>query len=201
MRIGILGTGHVGMSLANGFARVGHEVTLGSRDPSAETVVAWAVEAPGRHAGTYREAAEFAEVVITALPGRLAAETIQSIGVDAFAGRLLIDTSNPVAFGPKGAEAVYPDDDSAAEHIQRLLPQTRVVKAFNQISAERMTTPEVGSGPDRMRICGNDAEAKRIVTELVAQFGWPVRDLGALSVARKLERGVIDWFVREAQGG
>jgi NADPH-dependent F420 reductase len=201
MRIGILGTGHVGMSLASGFARVGHEVMLGSRNPSAEKVAAWLAATPGGRVGTYREAAEFGEVVVTALPGRLAAETIESIGADAFAGRIVIETSNPVGFGPDGAEAVYPEDDSAAEHIQRLLPDARVVKAFNQIDAGRMTTPEVGSGPDRIRICGNDEDAKRVVTELVGQFGWQVRDLGELSVARKLERGVVDWFVRQAQEG
>jgi hypothetical protein len=200
MRVGILGTGNVGMSLASGFARVGHEVMLGSRDPYAEKVAAWLAATPSSRAGTYREAAEFGEVVITAVPGRLAAGIIESIGADALAGRILIDTSNPVIFGPAGAEAVYPEDDSAAEHIQRLLPNTRVVKAFNQISAERMTTPEVGSGPDRMRICGNDPEAKRVVSELVGEFGWPVRDLGDLSYARKLERGVVDWFVRQGQG-
>lgn len=196
MRIGILGSGTVGMSLAEGFVRDGYETLLGSRTPTAERVAAFAASAPLAGAGTYRQAAKFGDVVIAAVPGRMVVETVEQIGADAFEGKILIDTTNPVGRSAEGTFAIYGDDDSVAENLQRLLPETHVVKAFNQINAERMTDPDAAPGPTHTRIAGDDPASKQVVTQILEGFGWTVQDLGDLTHARGLEHSVVKWFVK-----
>jgi hypothetical protein len=192
MDIGILGSGHVGSSLATGFADQGHTVVLGSRDPSQERLLEWAaLDADHRRVGDYRAAVNAAELVVFAVPGRVLAETLDDIGRDAFTGKIVIDATNPFAKNGSGQTIdFYGDDDSGAEFLQRELPDVPVVKAFNQISAPAMLHPEQAN-MDMLRIAGDDEDAKRCVVELVESFGWRVRDLGRLSKARALEHGVI----------
>ncbi len=192
MDIGILGSGHVGSSLATGFADAGHTVVLGSRDPSQSRLLNWVAEDPDRrHVGDYRAAVDSSELVIFAVPGRVLAETLDYIGRDAFDGKIVIDATNPFVKTQAGQTIdFYGEDDSGAEFLQRELPGAPVVKAFNQISARVMLHPEQAN-MDRLRIAGDSEAAKRIVTELLESFGWKVRDLGPLSRARALEHGVI----------
>jgi NADPH-dependent F420 reductase len=193
MRIGVLGSGSVGSSLARGFAREGHDVMVGTRDPSQESVQDWLRDGgEAASAGSYADAAGFAEIVIMAVPGAVLDEVVDAAGEDSFAGKVVIDPMNPVLFEGDEVRAAYGDDTSAAERLQERLPEAKVVKAFNQIEAARMTTPDESSGP--LRICGDDPDAKAMVTELAEAFGWKVRDLGPLKRARPLERGVIDWI-------
>lgn len=199
MNISVLGSGSVGNSLATGLADAGHTVVLGSRDPSQARLTEWAAEDPGhRQVGDYREAAVFGELVILAVPGRVLGETLDEAGRDSFDGSIVIDATNPVAHTDEGVVNAYGDDDSGAEFVQRELPNVPVVKAFNQINAADMTHPE-RSETTRLRIAGDDEDAKRTVGELLESLGWKVRDLGPLSKARALENGVVDWVRRRAQ--
>ncbi len=195
MNIGVLGSGHVGMSLASGFADGGHLVTLGSRDPSKSAVTAWAAADPDhRHIAGYRETVETAELVVFAVPGRVLAETLDAVGRDAFVGKLVVDATNPFARDEAGRTyAFYGDDDSGSEFLQRELPQASVVKAWNQVNATAMLEPE-HANVDMLRIAGDDEAAKRRVAELAESFGWRVRDLGPLKRARQLEHGVLRSF-------
>jgi NADPH-dependent F420 reductase len=199
MRIAILGGGTVGMALARGFLRDGHEVMVGTRDTASDVASAWDATSDDARISDYRNAALFGEIVIPAVPGRLVAEIIDSIGADAFVGKIVIDPSNPVLMTEHGPEAAYPPDDSAAEHIQRLLPDARVVKAFNQIPAAQMTQPEASRGQPLVRICGDDVDAKAVVTEILERFGWRVKDLGPLSESRRLEAGLVRALKRQAE--
>ena len=141
-----------------------------------------------------REAASFGDIVVVAAPGRLLADVLDATGRDAFAGKVVIDTTNPFAKDERNETIdFYGNDDSAAEFLQRELPDSMVVKAFNQILASAMLQPE-NAEMDVLRIAGDDEGAKRRVTELAESFGWKVRDLGALKKARALERGVIKHF-------
>lgn len=196
MKVGILGTGSVGTSLATGFAEAGHEVMLGSRNPSQERLVEWADTDPvHRSVGDYAQAATFGELVIVAVPGRALGDMLDATGRDAFLGSIVIDATNPVLVTDEGVVDAYGDDDSGAEFLQRELPGVPVVKAFNQIDAEDMTHPE-RARTNLLRICGDDEEAKQRVTDVLQDFGWQVRDLGPLRKARALEHGVIDWIKR-----
>jgi len=197
MRIGILGTGSVGSSLGTGFADAGHEVMLGSRDPSQPRLAEWAAVDPAhRRVGAYREAADFGEIVVLAVPGRVLEWALEAAGHDSFTDSIVIDVTNPIAYTDSGEVVdAYGDDDSGAEFVQRALPDTPVVKAFNQINAADMTHPE-RSSTTVLRIAGDDEAAKRAVTTLAESFGWEVRDLGPLEKSRALEHGVVAWVGR-----
>lgn len=196
MRIGIIGTGNVGMSLATGFALAGHEVVLGTRDPDKQAIGEWLAQAgPSATVTSDDAAARQAEVVVLAVPGRLLPELVASIGAETFSGKVVIDPTNPVVYSDRGPEAAFGEDSSALEYLTDALPGAGVVKAFNQVQAPQMLDPE-RSEVTVMRICGDDAEAKETVTALLETFGWRVRDLGGAPKARKLEEGALDWMRR-----
>ncbi|NTU70998.1 MAG: NAD(P)-binding domain-containing protein [Coriobacteriia bacterium] len=196
MRISVLGTGNVGMSLATGFARIGNEVMLGTRDAAKPAVTEWlAAGDPARTAGTYEAAADFGDVVVLAIPGRLLPELITELGSARMAGKTVLDATNPIAFGPDGVTNAYGADDSGTETLQRGWPGARVVKAFNQINAADMGDPGP-EPPSPLRIAGDDADAKAVIGGLGEALGWTVRDLGGIEKSRALERGVVDWIAR-----
>lgn len=192
MNIGVIGTGHVGMTLATGLADRGHNVMLGSRDPSQARLSEWVAHDAGRRqARSVREAAEFGEVVIVAVPGRALPQMLDATGRDPFNGTVVVDVTNPFATDAEGRTIdAYGDDDSGAEYLQRELPDAGVVKAFNQINWADMLYPEKSS-MDYLRITGDDVVAKEVVTELAESIGWTVRDLGPLAKARALERSAV----------
>jgi len=193
MRIGIIGSGKVGSSLARGLARHGHEIMIGTRDVEKPAVVEFVATSDGKgHAGSYAQAAQFGEFVITAYPGALVAETLELIGAENLAGKIVIDAVNPIAHTKHGVIAAYGDDDSAAEVLQKAVPSARVVKGYNTIWASRMVDPNPADGTTTMPIAGNDAEAKAEVTALLVSTGWTVRDLGGLEHARELEHEIVD---------
>ncbi len=201
MKIGIIGAGTVGVSLANGLVRHGHEVMLGTRDLAKPAVRDFVASGGGRgSAGSYSEAAAFGGVVITAFPGALLDETLPAIGLENLDGKLIIDAVNPVIQREGRYVPAFGEDESAAERIQRAVPTATVVKAFNTTAAARMIDPDPTDGPTTMPIAGDDAAAKAVVTELLTDAGWKVRDLGGLEKARRLEQQVADWVQRTFAG-
>jgi 8-hydroxy-5-deazaflavin:NADPH oxidoreductase len=201
MRIAVIGAGSVGTSLASGFAQAGHDVILGTRDAGAPHVESLSREyGDSLRVSDYRTAAQAADLVVLAVPGRVVVETVMQTGTEAFAGRIVIDATNPVLVTDEGVTSAFGEDDSAAEALQRALPDAHVVKAFNQIEAANM----LQRLPDEkrpLRIAGDDDQSKAVVTGLLESFGWKVRDLGPLSRARPLERGVVDWVARQHSAG
>ncbi len=197
MRIGIIGSGSVGSSLANGLVRHGHDVMLGTRDTEKPACREFVEASDGRgRVGSYADAARFGDIVITAYPGSLVEEMVAAIGAENLAGKIVIDTVNPILRVDGVVSAAYGDDDSAAEVLQRAVPSARVVKAYNTVWANRMVDPDPADGPTRMRIAGDDTEAKAQVTGLLESTGWQVRDLGDLTRSRKLEAEVVAWAAR-----
>ncbi len=182
MRVGILGTGKVGGALAEGFRVTGHEVRMGSRRPSGGTV-------------SHADAAEFAEIVVLAVPGVAAADVVRNAGAERFAGKLLIDATNPLE-SVNGAPLTLAiaGADSAGERIQRALPAARVVKAFNTIGYLHMFRPAFPGGPPDMFIAGDDAAAKGAVTGILRDFGWGAVDVGGIENARHLEAMAMVWI-------
>jgi 8-hydroxy-5-deazaflavin:NADPH oxidoreductase len=132
--IGILGSGPAGRTLAAGFLRRGHRVMVGSRTPGK--LDEWPAQA-GSNAttGTFSEAASFADVAILSALGKAAEDVIRLAGAANLAGKVLIDTSDPPDFSSGRPDLFVGATDSLGERIQRLVPDTFVVKAPNTVLA------------------------------------------------------------------
>lgn len=193
-RIGILGTGDVGRVLATGFVEAGHEVMLGSRDASNEKVAQWVAKAgPRGKGGTFADAAKFGEVVVLATLWSGTENALRLAGPENLAGKVLMDATNPLSFGPSGPSLTLGHTDSGGEQVQRWAPKARVVKVYNTVGNAHMVHPDFPGGPPDMFICGDDAEAKKTVAGFVEGFGWGVVDVGGIEGARLLEPMCILW--------
>jgi predicted dinucleotide-binding enzyme len=203
MRIAILGTGDVGQALGSAFIAEGHEVRMGSRSATNEKAVAWAGEAGDRAStGTFADAANWAEVVVIALLGVVTEDVLKAVGPDAFSGKLVIDTTNPLEFSGGFPPALsIGHTDSLGERVQRLLPDARVVKAFNTVGNALMYRPDLPGGPPTMLICGNDEAALDRTTAFLDDFGWETAALGGIEASRHLEPMCMVWVLYGARAG
>ena len=194
VRVGVLGSGDVGRVLAAGFAGLGHEVKIGSRDP--EKLREWASASARLSAGTFAETAQFGDILVLATLGAGAADAIKLAGLDAFDGKVVIDATNPLDMSKGMPPTLFVGTtDSLGEQIQRLIPKARVVKAFNTVGNAHMINPQFPGGPPDMFICGNDAEAKKIVSQICDAFGWGVIDIGGIEGSRYLEPMCMTWVL------
>jgi len=192
----LFGTGDVGKVLGSGLTALGHKVMMGSREPQADRVRAWVVQAGANaSAGTYAQAAAFGDVIVLAARWSGVKSALDLAGgPDAFAGKTVIDVTNPLAFGESGPPSLaLGHSDSGGEQVQRWLPRAHVVKCFNIVGNAHMVHPDFPGGPPDMFLCGNDDGAKKTVSEICAAWGWPVTDLGGIEGARLLEPLCILW--------
>ena len=195
MRIGILGSGDVGRALGSAFAACGYEVKLGSRDSNNAKVKEWAARV-GAHAsgGTFADAVRFGEVIVIATLWAGTENALRLAGLENFAGKVVIDATNPLDFKTTPPRLAIGYTDSAGEQIQRWLTTARVVKAFNIVGNAHMFRPEFPGGPPDMFIAGNDAAAKQVVSQILNEFGWEVIDLGGIDASRYLESLAMVWI-------
>jgi predicted dinucleotide-binding enzyme len=195
-RVGVLGTGEVGRRLAAGFMGRSHEVMIGSRDPEKPELQEWlSGEGAGIEAGTFAEAAAFGDLLVLALLGAAAEQVIADAGPEKFVGKVVIDAMNPLDFSdgfpPKLAIS---GEDSLGERVQRALPDAKVVKAFNIIGNAYFVEPRFPDGQPTMLIAGDHEDAKRIVADVLSDFGWPEPvDIGGIEGSRELEAICIAW--------
>lgn len=181
MELGILGTGHVAQLLAAAWKKAGHDITLGSRDPGSKRV-AFPVK-------TLVEAASGADIIINAIVGSAALETISSIDADAFTGKTVIDVSNAVT---PTFELVYPNA-SLAEKLQEALPNAHIVKSMNTAAMTLITNPN-RVGPSSVFLSGDNVEAKAQTAGLLRDLGWTddeIVDLGGIETARGAEAYIM----------
>ncbi len=124
-------------------------------------------------------------------------EVVRLAGADNFAGKVVIDATNPLDFSAGFPPDLAPKgNDSGGEVLQRAIPAAKVVKAFNTVGNVFMFRPEIAGGPPDMFIAGDDAEAKKTVTAILADFGWPsVIDFGGIKMSRWLEAMCIAWVL------
>lgn len=196
MKIAILGSGDVGQVLGTGFAHADHQVKMGSRNPQQERVQSWVKRiGPSASAGTFAEAAAFCEAAVLATLWAATQDVIRLAGPKNLAGKLVIDATNPLDFS-QGMPPILAvgHTDSAGERVQRWLPESHVVKAFNTVGNPHMISPQFPGGPPDMFICGNDAGAKKTVTAFLETFGWSVIDLGGIEASRLLEPLALLWI-------
>ncbi|WP_327143909.1 NADPH-dependent F420 reductase [Nocardia sp. NBC_01327] len=194
MKIGIVGTGSVGRTLAARLVELGHDVVIGTRDVAAtEAKAEEPFPAPLR---TSAEAAAHAEVVINATGGQVSVSALQGAGAENLAGKVLIDIANPLDFsdGFPPTLAVC-NTDSLGEQIQRAFPDAHVVKTLNTVNADVMAYPEkLADGDHTMFVSGNSDEAKSTVLQLLREFGWrDIIDLGDITNARATEMLLPLW--------
>jgi predicted dinucleotide-binding enzyme len=203
MKIGIIGTGMVGKALGTKLISLGHEVKMGSREAGNTEGAAWVKSAgKGASQGTFAHAALFGEMIFVCLRGDVALAVVQKLAKDVPAdklkGKIFVDVSNPLDTS-KGLPFPLLKDlsntTSLGEETQKALPEALVVKALNTVNCEVMVNPELLKEESDLFICGNDAGAKRKVTEVLHAFGWkdPI-DLGDISNARATESLMPIWM-------
>ena len=162
MRIGVLGTGMVGETLATKLVEVGHDVVMGARSAGNDKAVAWSERFPERAGqGSFSDAAAHGELIVNATAGVASLEALRAAGADNLAGKTLLDVANPLDFSggfPPRLSVV--NDDSLGEQIQREFPATRVVKALNTMNCLVMVDPARVSGDHDVLMAGDDESAK-----------------------------------------
>jgi predicted dinucleotide-binding enzyme len=196
MKVGVIGSGVVGQVLADGFLKKGHEVMRGTRDPAK--LAAWRHGAgPRASVGTMAEAARFGPLVVLAVKGTAAVEAVAACA-DALEGKVVIDTTNPIADAPpvNGVLQFFTGpNDSLLERLQQRAPKAHFVKAFSCVGNALMVDPKLPGGRPTMFVCGNDASARQQVAELLDTFGWETEDLGAAEAARAIEPLCMLWCI------
>ncbi len=202
MKIAILGTGTVGSTIGSKLISLGHTVMMGSRTSTNEKALAF-VEANGsEHAscGTFADAAALGEVIFNCTKGESSLQALAMTG-DALKGKILVDIGNPLDFSkgmPLGLIPELSNFNSLGEEIQKQFPDTKVVKTLNTMWCGLMVNPNMLNGGDHINyICGNDADAKNTVKEILMQFGWKqdnILDLGDISNARGTEAVLPIWL-------
>jgi predicted dinucleotide-binding enzyme len=195
MRIGVLGGGTVGTTLAAAWARAGHTVHLGSGHPQRAELQEWSTTS-SIPVTTFADAAEGSEVVVNAIAGTAAVEVLSPLA-DLIDGKVLLDVSNPLDFSAGFPPSLtVANTDSLAERVQRSAPGARVVKALNTVTAAVMVAPGALTEPTNLPIAGDDPEAKQLVLDLLGDLGWEgpdVLDLGPLPAARGMEAYLLLW--------
>lgn len=191
MRIGIIGAGNVGGALGRGWARAGHDVVLGVRDPGAASLAALLAETGARAVAPAAAAAE-GEVVVLALPW--SAAEAAAAGLGPLAGKVVIDCMNPLAMRDGALELDRGFATSGGETLAGWLPGARLVKTLNQVGADIMDRAAGFAHPPAMFLAGDDAEAKALVSGLLADLGFDPLDAGDLSKARLLEPLAMVWI-------
>jgi predicted dinucleotide-binding enzyme len=203
-RVGVIGSGQVGRALAAGFAARGREVTIGTRAPEQnDELQAWAAQHDGVAIGTFAAAAEAGEIVVLATRGTAVEQAIQAAGPQRFAGKVVIDATNPLAPDPAtgGPGLAVGHSDSGGEIVQRAIPDARVVKAFNTVNNALMVDPRLTGGRQPMFIAGNDGAAKTTVAAILDDFGWDAFDVGGIEQSRQLESLVLLWVAVGSRRG
>jgi len=210
MRIGILGTGMVGQAVTAKLAELDHEALVGTRDPA--TTLArdqpdgygnppfrvWHEQHPSVKLGTFADAAAHGELVVNATAGAASLDALGLAGEANLAGKILVDITNALDFS-RGMppSLLVANTDSLGERIQRAFPAVKVVKALNTMTAGLMVNPrQLADGGHTVFVCGDDPEAKALVTELLTEgFGWrDVVDLGDITAARATEMLLPIWL-------
>ncbi len=217
MKIGILGTGVVGRTIAIKLMEIGHDVMVGTRDISKTLAYvdpnpnglppfsAWLRQNPTCKLNTFGGAARHGELLVNATKGMGTLNALNMADESDLNGKILVDISNPLDFskGIPPSLAVC-NTDSLGEQVQRALPEVMVVKTLNTVTAILMVNPrQLASGEHHIFVSGNDQDAKaQVIHHLATWFGWKyILDLGDITTARAVEMYLPIWLrLRSALG-
>ncbi len=181
MHVAIIGAGNVGSALSKAAVAAGHTVSVSATSP--EKAAAVAAETGARPAANNVDAVTGADLVVLAVPGSAVTSVADELA-PAVSGKIVVDATNPL-------NATFTDLDieetAAAQTLQRHLPNTPVVKAFNTVFAGRLGNPVEQGIPLHLFYAGDDADAKKNVAEFASSLGFEPIDAGGLRMARALE--------------
>ena len=197
MKVGIIGSGVVGKTLAKAFVAEGYDAILGTRNTSKEDVVKFNKET-NIPVATFEETAKQADLVVLATKGTAAEEAIRLAGIENIGHKIVLDTTNPIADAPptNGVLHYFTSlDESLMERIQKLIPDAKLVKVFNIAGNTTMYKPAYPDGKPTMFICGNDERAKTVARDILILFGWETEDMGTAEAARAIEPLCILWCI------
>jgi hypothetical protein len=212
-KIGIMGTGGVSQSLAAKFIKLNYDVMLGTRNVeeklSSDTkdfygnppFKEWYAANTMVKLGTFGETSGYGEIILNATKGSESVSILKSLDLRLFAGKILIDVSNPLDFSSGMPPRLIPElcnVNSLGEEIQKILPEARVVKSFNTMWSGLMVNPGlINDGDHNICVCGNDNAAKGRVKEILISFGWAesnILDLGDITASRATEMYLPFWL-------
>jgi len=197
MKIGILGSGVVGQTLASGFVKHGYEVMIGTSD--ANKLKEWKTKVGSRiSVGSFKETVNFGEIIVLAVKGTASKRALQMADAENLKGKTIIDATNPIAdASPEhGVLKFFTTlDKSLMEELQSEFPKANFVKAFNSIGSAFMINPDFKGQKPTMFICGNDEEAKKEVSQILDLFGFEVEDMGKVEAARAIEPLCMLWCI------
>ena len=198
-KIAVLGTGMVGNAIGTKMIALGYEVRMGSRTATNEKAAAWVkANGPKASAATFADAVASADIIFLCTKGDATLEVLKLATPENFAGKIVIDISNPLDFSkgmPPSLIAQWANTNSLGEEVQNTLPGARVVQSLNIVNCEIMVNPKKTGGEPTMFVAGNDAGAREEVKGILKQFGWTdIIDLGDLSGARGLEMLLPIWL-------
>jgi len=186
MKIGILGSGDVGQTLAKGFKAHGHTVTIGSRE--GNKLAAFSKDSGIAEHG-FKAVVDASDVLVLCVKGAVAEGLVKELG-QAFAGKVVLDTTNPIGGEAKGGIVQYftGPNDSLLQRLQKAAPEAKFVKAFNSCGTGVMVNPKFSSGlVPTMFICGDDPAAKAVTTTLCKELGWNAEDVGGAEGGNAVE--------------
>lgn len=189
-KIGILGSGDVAKSLANGCLRHEYQVKVGTSNPSK--LSEWKSKAgPNGSIGSFIDAALFGDIVILSVKGNAALDVLGKLNPASISGKTIIDTTNPIADAPpqNGVLKFFTNfEESLMERLQKAYPSANFVKAFNCVGSAFMVNPNFPDGKPTMFICGNNSKAKDEVKVVLTRFGWETEDMEKLNLQELLNR-------------
>ncbi len=177
MKIGIIGSGNIGATLAHLFAKAGHQVEISNSSGQASlNARVKSISSNNVTAATPEGAVRFAQVVLLAIPWRKKHELPPS---DLFKGKIVIDAMNPYS---ENFEVIDLGNSTSSEEVTKQLPSARLVKAFNTMYYEMLRTGARNSQEERLVlfVAGDDPDAKAVVSKLIDEIGFTPVDTGSL---------------------
>jgi predicted dinucleotide-binding enzyme len=195
-KVGILGSGDVGKTLAKGFLKHGYQVAIGS--DHAEKLEEFKGENPQIEIATFEQASQTGNIVVLCVKGTVAEKIIEKVKRH-LSGKTVIDATNPIADVPpqNGVLKLFTTlDESLMERLQKIAPDARFVKALNSVGSGLMINPNFRDNTKpTMFICGNNDDAKKKVYEILEKFGFEIEDMGKAESARAIEPLCILWCI------
>ncbi|MFA5856059.1 MAG: NAD(P)-binding domain-containing protein [Candidatus Pacearchaeota archaeon] len=196
MKIGILGSGNVGKELAIGFLKLGHDVMIGTRE--INKLEDWLKKYENKiKVGSFEETSKFSEIIVLATLWTGTENAIKLAGINNFNNKIVIDVTNPLKFVKENSppDFIASLGNSGGEQVQKWLDKSKVVKAFNMMSASTMCNPKKKEGIADLYIAGNE-EGKKFVIDVAKKWGYKeIYDVGDISQSYYIETLAMLWII------